>query len=170
MTSTRDALAPVRDALLDAARADAAAACARADQEARQILDDATDHANGILAAARARGRAEAAAQLDEGRAQARRRARELELTACREAFDALRGRVADLLRERCAGPNAARATAHLQAAARAHLGDEAALTTADGDGVRGQAPGRFVDASFAVLADRAVEALGQRVEQLWSP
>ncbi len=78
---------------------------ARAEHEARDILDEATDRAEKILGEAHARGQADAAARRDEERARAHRRARGLELAARGEAFDALRARVADVLRERCTGP-----------------------------------------------------------------
>jgi vacuolar-type H+-ATPase subunit E/Vma4 len=162
------ALGPVRTALLDAARADAAAVHARAKREAEAILRDATGRAEAILDEARARGRAEAGALLAVEDGRTHRNARQAELAARRENLDALRARVAALLRERFAGPEAARLDEHLRAQARQFLGDEAVITALDGGGVVGRAPGRFVDASVAVLAERAVEALGASAERLW--
>ena len=169
MTATvTAALAPVRAALLDAARADAAAVRAQAERDAEQILRDATGRADAILDEARRRGRAEATALLAATEAGTARSARRAELVARRESLDALRARVATLLRECFTGPDAARIDARLRAQVRGLLGDEAAITAVDGGGMFGRTPGRFVDASVAVLAERAVEALGARVEQLW--
>ncbi len=162
------ALAPVRAALLAAARADAAATRERAEQEAGRIVADAAARAEELMGRARRRGRDAADAVAEAERARARRAVRGAELRGRREAYDALLDRVAQLLRARCAGPDGPRIADRLTAGARAFLGADAVTGPGGRGGVTGRAPGRVVDGSVTVLAERAVAALGAEVERLW--
>ena len=164
------ALAPVRQALLERARSDAARLLARAEADAEDMLARARTAAATVVDEARARGEQEAAALLETERARSRATARAAELAARRAAYEQLRERTAALLRQRCTGPDRDRITERMSAAVRAVLGPDAALLPATGGGITGPHGGRFADCSLAVLADRAVGLLGAEVEWLWRP
>jgi vacuolar-type H+-ATPase subunit E/Vma4 len=157
----------VAAALLQAARRDAGLVRGQADEQAAAILADARREAAGALETARADGAAEAHAYGTAERAKARRGARTTALAARREALEGLRretrratGLLQDdrPLRER------------LVALAGEACGDGAIVTGHPDGGVVADAPGRHVDCSFGALADRAVDALGAEVEELWTP
>lgn len=163
-----DALAPVRAALLERARADAARTLSDAQRDADALLGGARAEAEALLDSARARGAEEAAAVLAAERAHARRSVRAAELQVRREAYDELRERTAARLRERCAGPGGPALAARMAEHVRAVLGPDALIGAVPGGGVRGHLDGRFADCSVEALAERAVEALGPEVEALW--
>jgi vacuolar-type H+-ATPase subunit E/Vma4 len=167
--SQLDALAPVRAALLERARADAARTLARAQRDADALLEGARAEADALLDAARSRGAEEAAAVLAAERSRTRRTTLTAELEVRREAYDELRERTAARLRERCAGPDGRVLTARMAERVRAALGPDAVIVPAPGGGVRGHVAGRFADCSVDALAERAVEALGPEVEALWA-
>ncbi|MEU8717419.1 hypothetical protein [Streptomyces sp. NPDC048663] len=52
---------------------------------------------------------------------------------------------------------------------ARALLGAEARITVVAGGGITADVPGRHLDLSADVLADRALERMGARIASLWS-
>jgi hypothetical protein len=163
-----EALAPVRNALLERARSDAARTLSDAARDADAQLRRAHADADALLAEARTRGAEEAAATLHAERARTGRVVRAAELQARREAYDELRERTAARLRERCAGPDSPRVAERMAELVRAVLGPDTLLEAAPGGGVRGHVAGRFADCSVEALAERAVEALGAEVEALW--
>ena len=89
-TSVRDALAPVRDALLAEARADAEAARERARQSVAGVIAAAEAEAGQIRSLAREDALEQARGLQATAESHARRRAREVELAAERTAYDAL--------------------------------------------------------------------------------
>jgi vacuolar-type H+-ATPase subunit E/Vma4 len=154
------ALAPVRRALLDDARAEAERIVAAAEAEAEQTYRTGLDALNEALdrerrAAART-ARAEAARAVDEAERvahvevlRARNEIREHFLAQLHDAvaalpdderYPALRDRLAEL--------------------ARARLGPETAIEDAPDGGVVGVASGRRVDYRLGAVADRLVAAL----------
>ncbi|HET8680717.1 MAG TPA: hypothetical protein VFM54_02405 [Micromonosporaceae bacterium] len=150
------ALAPVRDALLAAARADAQRLDAQAQAETDQVLAAARQEAQRLLAEARQRGGAEAEAAVAAEAAGARRRGRAVIMRARREAYESLvtaaRAAVAELR-----GDPAYPATRdRLAAAARAALGPDAGVREAAGGGVVAEAGARRVDLSLSGFAERA--------------
>lgn len=166
--SLLSALAPVRAALRERARSDAADMLARAEHDAAELLGTARAEADGLLDAARVRGEQEAAAVLAAELARSRRTARAAQLRAGRDAYEELRERVAARLRERCAGPGGAALTERMAGQVRAVLGAEAVVTQAPDGGVRGRLGGRFAECSIDTLAARAVDALGPELATLW--
>jgi vacuolar-type H+-ATPase subunit E/Vma4 len=166
--SLLEALEPVRAALRERARSDAAHILAEAEHDSAELLGRARAEADALLDAARVRGEQEATAALAAERARSRRTVRAAQLRAHREAYDELRDRVAARLRERCAGPDGAVLTERMAGQVRAVLGAEAVITPAPGGGVRGRLAGRFADCSVDTLAERALDALGPEVEALW--
>ncbi|MCX5062720.1 hypothetical protein OG895_35215 [Streptomyces sp. NBC_00201] len=155
------ALDPVRAQLLRAARAEADALLAAADDEAQ---------AAAILAEARRLGEADAAAARDAARARSRRAARARELVTRRECWEELGRRVergvGDLRRTDSYPGLRVRLTAYVRDA----LGPDARITEALGGGVVGEAAGRRLDCSLAAFARRALERTGTEAEELWAP
>ena len=173
MTTTDDstdlALAPLRQELVRAARADAEAELAAAHRTAETQVAAAHAEAARLVEAARAEGdrvgEMAAAATL----AQARSTARARELAARRELFDALLEQVTGRLSAlRTASAYDDLRTA-LTTRARHLLGPGAVLTEPPGGGVVATAPGRRVDLSLTSLARLAVELAADAAEGLWT-
>lgn len=166
MTALPDALAPVRQALLAAARADADAARARAHATVAEVERDAARERERLLARARADGAAEAAQQVAARRARAREQLRAEVLQAQERAhadlLQAARDRAQSLVTGRPDLPE------RLGALARRRLGDGAQVSRVDGAVVGELGSRRWVWSSDR-LADEAVRALGPEVERLWT-
>jgi hypothetical protein len=166
-TPLKTALAPVRAALLDRARADAAAALAAADTDAAAVLAEAREQAAALLREAREQGEREAAALRTREHARAGREARSVVLGAQRTALDELRRRTrvaARALRDDRALLD------RLRARLVTDLGPDAVVREHPDGGLVADAPGRRVDASLPALADRALDGLGGEVQALWTP
>jgi vacuolar-type H+-ATPase subunit H len=152
------ALAPVRAALLVAARAAADRTLASADAAATAALTEARERADRMLAEARRDGAADAGAVIADERAQIRRQARAVVLRARREAYDGLRAAaraaVCDLRDE----PGYRAVRDRLASYARELLGPQATMRDTDGGGILAQAPGRRLDLSLRSFAERAVD------------
>lgn len=156
------ALAPVREALLTAARADAAQALAAADVAAASILATSQAGADRIRQEARAQGTANGTVAAAAERNQARRAARARVLSAERDAYQQLRGAARAAVARLADEPGYPRLRAAMAAAVARRLDPEATVSDAAGGGVIGQVPGRRVDYSLAGFADRAVDAMGE--------
>ena len=165
-----DPLAPLRDALLARARAQAAALVAAADEEAARVETGARDEADRLLRAAREQGTADATAAMADVQARARRQARAAVLAARGAAYDALRVRSREAVTALVTDPRYPAARARLRARAAAALGPDAVVTERpDGDVVATSA-GRQVVAGLATAADQVLDQLGAEVETLWAP
>lgn len=167
MTIVDSALQPVRVALIHGAEADAERELVQARQTAGAELAEAWATAAAILERAADAGRVDADAVIAAERTAARRSARAVELAAQREVYEELRRRVAAAV-ARLAEDPALRG--RLVAAVRARLGPDATVLEAAGGGVVGVAAGRRVDLSLVAVAERAVDALGGEVCELWAP
>jgi hypothetical protein len=157
-------LVPVRAALHVSARRDGERAVADADAATAAAQAVATAEAEQILAEARSAGAADAAAFAATERARADRRAREALLAAQREEYDGLRDAARTAASALRLDPGWPRLRARLLAAARALLGPDAVIGDATGGGVAGRVPGRRLDLSLAVLADRALASVAQSI------
>ncbi len=159
-----DALAPLRRALLDGARADAERVRDEAEREAARAEEEAARRAAGILDEARRRGEADGAERLAAARASARRDARAVVLRAQRAAYDGLRRAAVEAVERDLARDEE---QARLRSLVVDLLGPDADLEVgADGD-LRGTAPdGRVVDASAERLVDLALADVD--LEGLW--
>jgi len=159
-----DALAPVRDALLAAARQEAERDIERARTAAARTLADAATQAELMRSQARERGAADAAAALTADRARARHAARATVLAARREAYDALcsgaRRAVAGV-REDAGYAGLCRQMAD---ALRRVLGPDAQVRESPDGGMVGEAHGRRLDYSLSGFADRAVVAMASEL------
>lgn len=154
----RDALAPVRDALLAAARAEADQILARADQTAGELLRQAQAQADEIRAQAAAQAAGDAAELIAVQRVQAGRQARAMVLAAERDEYEALREaarRAVARLRDEPGYPHVRH---RMTEVLRRLLGDEAQVHEAADGGVIARAAGRSADLSFVRLADRAID------------
>jgi hypothetical protein len=156
------ALDPVRAALLRSAHTDADGVEADAARAGEGLLRKATVEAEHLRDQAKADAAADVAASLAASQARAGREARARVLAALREEYDTLReaayAAVAGLERD----PTVHR---RLVDAARARLGPEASLEDAPGGGVTATLGARRLDLSLAGFADRAVDAVTDRLE-----
>jgi vacuolar-type H+-ATPase subunit E/Vma4 len=160
-TALDDRVRSLADALLSAARTDAAGTAGRATDESAAMLDDARRQAEEILAEARRQGDADAAVVRAEGRAAARRDARTRSLRVQREVYDQLRERCRAGSAALAAQPAYAQLRSRLVQAAHRFLGEEAVIRDADGGGVFAEVAGRRLDLSMARFVDLAVAELG---------
>ncbi len=154
------ALAPVREALLASARREAEGLRSRADLAAERTIADASALAARLRGEARAQGAADAAAAVASERARAGRQAREIVLRARRDEFETLRADVRRELARVREDPDYPHARLRMINVVRGLLGSDVRLEDGDEGGVVGAAPGRRVDCSLALFADRAVETV----------
>lgn len=156
----RDALEPLRQALLKVAREDAARLLAGADQMARDIEAEARRESERIRDQARAKGAADAAGMAAAQRSVAGREARALVLAAHRTEYDALRSAARDAVTRLSTEPEYPVARERMADLLRRLLGDGAHVADAAGGGVTATVRGRSADLTLARLADRAVDAV----------
>jgi hypothetical protein len=164
MTSiaVRGPLAPVWEALLRRARADAERLLADADAEAGKVLHEAWAEADERIAEAAANGRADADALAGAELARARRTARGIVLATQRDAYEELRRRVIDEL-----GSRPLRDALIARAVEVLGEGPLRVADTADG-GVTVERGDRRVDCAVEALADHALTALAGQLPGLW--
>jgi vacuolar-type H+-ATPase subunit E/Vma4 len=165
-----DPLAPVREALVASARADAERLLVQADAEAEVILARARAEADAIRADSRAEGEADAASALVTERARSRRQARAVLLAAQAQSYARLRASAVEESATLRGDPAYGPWREDMSERIRARLGEDAVVTELPEGGVRGEAPGRRVEYTLGGLAEQAVEALGSDVEGLWAP
>ncbi|MFI7546839.1 hypothetical protein [Actinoplanes sp. NPDC049599] len=163
---TAEALAPVRAALLAAARRETDQRVTRAREQATGIVAAAAREAEHIVTAAGAAGTADAEAVTTTDRSRARRAARARTLRAHRAAYEQLRRRSREAAVLVRAEPGYAALRAALDAEARRLLGPDAEIVEADGGGVVGRAGARSVDLSLAAFAERAVDTVAAGMDQ----
>ena len=168
MITQEASLAPLREALL-----------ARAEEYARRVLADAEATATGTLERARAdaaqivetgreQGVADAQDVLTSQRARVRSQVRSLVLQTQRAAYDDLRRTArADARRFVSNSPGLA---ARLAALGRDRVGREACVSARPDGTVVAEVGVRRWEWSPDMLADDAILALGEGVEQLWAP
>jgi vacuolar-type H+-ATPase subunit E/Vma4 len=165
-----DPLAPVREALLARARAEADTLLTAADATVAAALDSARADAEALLRQARSQGEADAAGVLADERTRTRRRARTVVLTAERQAHDELRRRVRTGVAALADDPGYAAVRTALGERARSALGAGATVRDDRAGGLVAEAGDRQVAYRLADLAVLAVDELGPDVEGLWAP
>ncbi len=160
----------VRAALIADAEADAASLLAAADHDADDCIARSHEEAAELVEAARSEGAREAAERLARQHAATRREAREVVLTARRQALDELRERARTAARGLAREDRYGELRDRLRTLAASQLGPDAEiLDDPDGEpGVVARDGYRRVDFRLVTLADRAVEALGADVATLW--
>lgn len=160
------ALAPVREALLAAARADADTVDARSRADAEQVLAAAREQADRALARAHQAGEADAADAVARDEAAARHRARSVVLRARRLAYEQLRADVREAAARLRDEPDYPEIRRRLAGTARRLLGPQAQIRDCDGGGVVAVLRGRQVDLSLRGFADRATDAVAAGLEE----
>lgn len=163
-------LAPVRDALLTRARADAERTVGAARADAARLLEEADEEERRIRREARDRGVSQSRQEADATARRGRRQARHVVLTTRQEACERLRSEVLARLDAGRGDPSYASLLQQLSDRARAVLGADARVTEAPGGGVVAEVEGRRVDLGFPRLVDEAMAALGADLEGLWEP
>lgn len=164
------ALAPVRDHLLAEAREEAGRIVAAARAEAEAITEQARQAGEGTVLAARSEGAAAGAALAAAERGRGRARARAIVLAARREAQLRLREEIAAALARLPDEPGYAGLLSRLSALAADAAGPGASVARSPAGGVVARSGQVVVDCSLPRLADLAIEALGGRVRELWTP
>lgn len=164
--TTAPGLAPLRAAVLGAARAEAGRLMADAEAEGATVVAQAQAWVDTRVAQARAQGRAQALERRARQAAADRRAARTRLLHAQAEVHDDLVRRARALVARLLADPTRRRG---LEARLRARLGEDAVVApTPDGGLLGWDASGTTVDASVAAIVDEALAGLD--LEDLWTP
>jgi vacuolar-type H+-ATPase subunit E/Vma4 len=160
----------VRAALIADARTDASSLLAAADHDADNSMARSHEEAAQLREAARTEGAREAAERVARLHATTRREAREVVLTARRQALDDLRERARTAARALALEDQYGELRERLRSLAVFQLGPDAEiLDDPDGEpGVVARDGHRRVDYRLVTLADRAVDALGADVATLW--
>ena len=168
---SHDPLAPLRDALQEAARRDRDAMVAQAEQDAEQALAQGRREAEQILQRARDEGERDAEQLRVEQRARALRRARSIVLSTQRDILDQLRHRARRAAGELWADPRT-HAVVRDRMVARAHadLGPAARIVDHPDGGIVATTDHARATYLVADLADRVVDSLGSELEGLWTP
>ena len=164
------ALAPVRARLLHEAEGEADRIRAAARAQADSITRQAREGAAGTIARARAQGEADAAPSAAAERRRGRDQARSIVLGAQREAYQELRARVLAAVAGLRTEPGYGELLGRLTAMATQAAGPGAAATVEPGGGVVARSCSVVVDCSLPRLAGLAVDGLGDRVRELWTP
>lgn len=165
-----DVLAPVRARLLRGAREEADRIVAEARVQAAAVLRQARHDAEEAGRQARARGRAEAAPLAAAERRRGRERARSIVLGAQRQAHEELRAQVLAAAAGLRDEPGYEQLLARLTAMAARAAGPGASITADPAGGVVARSARTMVDCSLPRLAALAVDALGDRTGELWTP
>lgn len=170
VAAATEALAPVRQAMLDRARADADALLEAATAETAQTLQRATSDAASEVSAATETGATEAAAALAGDRARLRRQAREVILRAQRAAYDDLRTEAGAAVRALRDDPDYPAMRARLVSLGRDLLGPSAQVDDAPDGGVLVRVGTRTAVLSLESVLDDVLTEMGPAVQRLWVP
>jgi len=164
------ALAPVRAYLLRQAEAEAGHIAHEARGTAAAILRQARSAADEAVALAPAQGRADAAPAAAAEQAQGHEQARSIVLGAQREAYQELCVRVLAAAGGMRDEPGYRRLLSRLITMATRAAGPGAATAVQPEGGVVARSRGVVVDCTLPKLAGVAVDELGDRVRELWTP
>jgi vacuolar-type H+-ATPase subunit E/Vma4 len=167
MTAAPDlatALAPVRNALVQAARADVTKVLGEAADRADAATATARRRAETAHTAARAAGAADANQTMIAARTSHQRQARARSLHVGRDAYEQLHQRVRAAAGELATGPDYGGLRATLVTAAHRLLGPEAVITEAPGGGIFAESGNRRLDLSLAAFAERAADRIAVRL------
>jgi vacuolar-type H+-ATPase subunit E/Vma4 len=165
-----DSLSPVREHMLHSARTEADLILAEAHSQAASILRQARRGAEEAIERARAQGQTETAHAAAAERTRGREQARSIVLGARREAHQELRDRVLAAAIALRREPGYERLLGRLTVMAAAAAGRDPAVAVQPAGGVEARSDGVVVDCTLPRLAALAVDALGDRVRELWTP
>lgn len=171
MTEVQEAaLAPVRAYLLDTARREASRILEAARAEAEEIIEQTRRAGDEGVASARSEGQATGASLGAAERNRGRSQARSIVLAARRAAEVRLREQVIAAVARLPDEAGYAGLVARLSWLAAAAAGPGATVTPSPAGGVVARSGQVVVDCSLPRLADQAIDALGGRVRELWTP
>ncbi len=163
-------LRPVIDFLAEAARRRAERIVNDAAAQADATIAEAQGRADAILAAARESGAALARQSTAALLADARRDARHIVLTAKRQVYEEACAKARERLCGLANTSEASALNARLGVLARERLGDDAEVTTIDGEiGIVARLGERSIDLGTDALLERTVASLGEVMGALWS-
>jgi vacuolar-type H+-ATPase subunit E/Vma4 len=169
-TETAAALAPVRARIRSDASAVAERILASARAQSDAMLAQARSSAEHTVEQAAAEGHAAATALAAAELARGRERAWLAVLTARREAYDELRRRVRAAAGGLPGTPGYDQFATRLADIAAGAAAPGSTVTVPPGGGAMARSGQMVVDCSLPRLADLAVEALGDKVRELWTP
>jgi vacuolar-type H+-ATPase subunit E/Vma4 len=158
--TVEEALQPVRQALLQAAKSDVDSWRRQAEHEAAATLAAAHAQAERIGAEARAQGQDDARRALDARRAAANRAARGAVLAARREVYEALQAATRTAVSAIRSDADYPAVLERLASQIRRLLGSAVRIHEAPGGGLVGTVPGRRVDLSADRFGERAVDVV----------
>lgn len=164
------ALAPVRAYLLAAAGREAARILEAAHLEAAGIIEQARGTAEHAIAAARCEGQARGESLGAEEQARGQSQARSIVLAARSAAEVRLRQQVTAAVAGLPDEAGYADLVGRLSRMAADAAGPGATVSASAAGGVVARSGQVVVDCSLPRLADLAIEALGGRVRELWTP
>jgi vacuolar-type H+-ATPase subunit E/Vma4 len=169
-TSMLTALAPVIEALLHAAHANAANCVSAAEADAAAQLEHARAEAAAILAQAMTDGEVAAEHAASAAVIVAGREGREMILAAHRRAYEMLRQGISEELVRRSESPEGAALVALLEALVRARIGPDATISRLHRPriGVSATDGKRHVEMTADPFVERELAAFGDRIEELW--
>ena len=168
--ASRRSLAPVREAMLYRAHAQAGQIIAGARRQAGDMLEQAQAQAAGNLAIASRAGQQQAVSLAAARRNRGRRDAQAILLRAQRDAYDLLQAKVRAAVTGLRYEPGYEQMKGRLTELAVGLAGPGATVTEHPDGGVVARTPEVVVDCSLPRLADAAVAALGPQVAGLWEP
>jgi len=164
------ALAPVRAHLLNGASTEVSRILAEARAQADAILQQVRQGAADTVGRAQAQGEADAAPAAAAECSRARDQARSIVLGARRTAYQDLRAQVIAAVGGLRTEPGYQRLLSSLVIMATRAAGPGAVITASPDGGVVARSPDVVVDCTLPTLASRAVDELGDRVRDLWTP
>ncbi len=165
-----ESLGPVHEHLLHSARIEADRILAEARSQATSILRQARRGAEEAVERAAAQGQADSAPAAAAERSRGREQAQSIVLGARREAQEELRDRVLAAAVALRGEPGYERLLGQLTVMAAVAAGPGAAVAVQPAGGVEARSDGVVVDCTLPRLAALAVDALGDRVRELWTP
>ena len=168
---TEAALAPVADALVEAARARAQAERGGAEEDARTEFARARAEAEQMLVEARADGEEAAERSAGAQLAMARREAHETILAARRRAYDTLRSNAIKSLERQAASPEGRQLAERLVSLVRKRVGPSASVHRDGSDALAAvaEAGNRRAALGPSALVDWVLESLATEIEALWA-
>jgi vacuolar-type H+-ATPase subunit E/Vma4 len=160
---------PLRETLLAEAKAEAAALLERAARERAGRISAAEQQAAALIAEARSLGLALGEREAGHVLGRARRRSTEVVLGSKKSLLEEARQQALAAVRALPAEPGYPQLVERLERAARAQLGEDAAIAVDLGlGGVRGRRGSRSVDYTLPVLVERCLEQLDEKLAEAW--
>ncbi|MGM0385691.1 MAG: hypothetical protein ACQERF_06900 [Actinomycetota bacterium] len=163
------ALAPLRERLLDDARATASGILAEEREKAGALVAEAEEEAESIRAAAAAAGEETARSEVALRSARVRRQAHETVLAAQSDLRLEVRRRVREKAVALVEDQRYPALLERLRAQARAALGTGVVITESPEGGLVAEAGSRRLDLTLPTLANAAFEAAGDEITRLWA-